>query len=615
MTQAGQQPVQVDRLLHRVLLRPVEGAEALYFTSSSAGDDLPVRLEAGRAISFGSMANAFPASYWAKWTDVGEITLRVVSRGAGTLHVCRSNGAGVARKVNSLPLAQTASTATLNLAGMDAGGWFWFEIESTSEVEILEAGWWASSSAPTGSIAVVTTTMNKGRDVLATLQSLASSEVLHRVRHVVVVDHGSTPVEETPGFAQVATTLGQRLHVVPQANLGGSGGFSRGMLEALEIEGSDYVVLMDDDIVLEPESLERAATFADHRLIAGPVGAQMFYSAQPSRLHSMGEVVHPTLVIPRPASRVATGLDLAEHALPLTPELHRRVDVDYNGWWMTLIPTAVIQKIGLSLPLFIKWDDAEFGLRAKAHGFPTVTLPGAFVWHDDWSNKDDLVGWQAYFHARNRLVVAGLYGPRFPWQVFAESFMLDVRHLLALQYGTHAARVSGVEDLLRNQGDLMSELGSALGASRAALARFTDGRPQADTTLFPPLTGPDSPRAASAKPVGAGLVMWTVKTTARQLLTRVPGSARQAPAAQVPFSEARWWTLADFDSVLVEDAAGRSAWHRRSRRSLSAGLWRSLRAYGALCVRWGRLREELARALPDQTSVGSWAEFLQVKIK
>ena len=33
---------------------------------------------------------------------------------------------------------------------------------------------------------------------------------------------------------------------------------------------------------------------------------------------------------------------------------------------MCLIPRVVIEEIGLSLPLFIKWDDAEYGLRAKA---------------------------------------------------------------------------------------------------------------------------------------------------------------------------------------------------------------------------------------------------------
>ena len=80
--------------------------------------------------------------------------------------------------------------------------------------------------------------------------------------------------------------------------------------------------------------------------------------------------------------------------------------MDYNGWWMCLIPTAVIREIGLSMPMFIKWDDAEFGLRAGAAGYPTVTMPGVAVWHVPWTEKDDTVDWQAYFHERNRLISA-----------------------------------------------------------------------------------------------------------------------------------------------------------------------------------------------------------------
>ena len=53
-----------------------------------------------------------------------------------------------------------------------------------------------------------------------------------------------------------------------------------------------------------------------------------------------------------------------------TPWLHRRVDVDYNAWWMCLIPRAVAEDVGLPLPLFIKWDDAEYGLRARGARLP-----------------------------------------------------------------------------------------------------------------------------------------------------------------------------------------------------------------------------------------------------
>ncbi len=55
--------------------------------------------------------------------------------------------------------------------------------------------------------------------------------------------------------------------------------------------------------------------------------------------------------------------------------LHQCVDVDYNGWWMTLIPTKVVRQLGLSIPVFIKWDDSEYGLRAKAAGYRRSPCP------------------------------------------------------------------------------------------------------------------------------------------------------------------------------------------------------------------------------------------------
>ena len=33
------------------------------------------------------------------------------------------------------------------------------------------------------------------------------------------------------------------------------------------------------------------------------------------------------------------------------------------------------------------------------------------MWHVSWIDKDDLVGWQAYFHARNRFIAALIHSP------------------------------------------------------------------------------------------------------------------------------------------------------------------------------------------------------------
>ncbi len=120
---------------------------------------------------------------------------------------------------------------------------------------------------------------------------------------------------------------------------------------------------------------------------------------EPSHLHVMGEMVDAANFMWTGAVNTEYDHNFAKY--PLNDEeqyrsrlLHRRIDVDYNGWWMCMIPRSVAEELGQPLPLFIKWDDADYGLRAGEHGYPTVTLPGAAIWHMAWSDKDDAIDWQ-----------------------------------------------------------------------------------------------------------------------------------------------------------------------------------------------------------------------------
>ena len=162
------------------------------------------------------------------------------------------------------------------------------------------------------------------------------------------------------------------------------------------------------------------------------------------------------------------------------------MDVDYNGWWMCLIPTKVIREIGLALPLFIKWDDAEYGLRAREAGFATVSMPGAAVWHVSWIDKDDLVGWQAYFHARNRLITTLIHSP-YPkgGRVLRESFQSDVKHLVSMQYFTEHGHIEALRDLLKGPDDLHKVLGTKLPEINALKADYPDAQLKDDVDDFP----------------------------------------------------------------------------------------------------------------------------------
>ena len=149
---------------------------------------------------------------------------------------------------------------------------------------------------------------------------------------------------------------------------------------------------------------------------------------------------------------------------------------------MCLIPTEVVREIGLSLPLFIKWDDSEYGVRAQAAGYPTITMPGVAVWHVPWTDKNDALDWQAYFHQRNRFVAALLHSP-FPHggRMIRESFNHQLKHLLAMQYSTVELRHLALEDALAGpdqlHDDLPVKLGAGARAAQAVQRRPAQGRP------------------------------------------------------------------------------------------------------------------------------------------
>ncbi len=159
-----------------------------------------------------------------------------------------------------------------------------------------------------------------------------------------------------------------------------------------------------------------------------------------------------------------------------------------------------MRAIGLSLPVFIKWDDAEYGLRAKKAGYPTVSLPGAGgVWHMSWVDKDDLVGWQAYFHERNRIITALLHSPPYErgGRVVKESQFMDIKHLISMQYYTEAGRLLAQRDVLDGPDALHPVIGTKLPQIRQMAAEFDDAVAAKDADLYPPVHV-DKPRARDA---------------------------------------------------------------------------------------------------------------------
>jgi galactofuranosylgalactofuranosylrhamnosyl-N-acetylglucosaminyl-diphospho-decaprenol beta-1,5/1,6-galactofuranosyltransferase len=577
-----------------------------------------LRVLANQRVSFATYFNGFAASYWRMWSVVENVLLHIRVSGSATVIVYRSTADGRSQRIDSATTESDSGGSfefELPLKPFGDGGWYWFDISAGARGAVLEeASWDAYVPAERlrhGSATIGLTVIRPETSVPLLAQLAADAEVMAALDEVLVVDQGTNRVRDEADLARIEASMAGKLRIIEQGNIGGSGGFARAQYETLVAGVSDYVLLLDDDIVAEPECVLRAITFGDLARRPTIVGAHMFSLYSRSQLHSFGERINWWRFWWDAAPGVRTQYDLATHNLRRTPWLHKRIDVDFNGWWMCLIPRAVIEEIGLSLPLFIKWDDAEYGVRASAAGFPTVSMPGVGVWHVPWTDKNDALDWQAYFHQRNRTVAALLHSPyAFGGRMVRESFNHQVKHLLAMQYSTAELRLLAIEDVLRGPEHLHPSISTRLADVRAIRAGFPDAQAKPHSDSFPQVRLAKPPRRGGRDEGVRETQLTQIKLAAIGGLRQfrpVRQLATKHPEVRLAAAEARWYALSARDSAIVSTTDGTGAsWYRRSPREFRRLLARSVAVHQELAREWPRVAKAYRRALEEIASPSAW---------
>ena len=595
--------------------QPADGAHNVFRVNGRAS----LTVLAGRHASLCTFFNAFPAGYWRRWTRVDAVQFSARVRGRGTIMLFRSSGRGLFEPAGTIdvnaPTRATTVRAELAMTGLMDGGFFWFDAKAGDgdDLTIEDAAWSVPVEARRGSdgtLSIAITTFNRAPYCLNQLKAIAAdANVRGRLDTIYCTDQGTDLVRDEPGFAAVAKDLGHQLTYVRQRNMGGSGGFARGMYETVKAGKSDYTLLLDDDAISEPESIMRAVQFADYCTRPTIVGGGMFHLDNRTMLYTLGERYNRASYWTQPAAGLEYNHDFATQPLRDSPKLHRRADSDFNGWWMCLIPTQIMREIGLSQPLFIKFDDVDYGLRAEDHGYHTVCLPGVAVWHQAWHAKDPSRTWEGYYLYRNHWICSLLHCTKPSWHFLYGMLFDDAKAGVELVYSAMHLHHLALRDIMRGPDYIADTLATKLGDVRKAREGFPDSATTRNRDDFPT---PKAEYIANMKPRPSmiDVRLQAMKTIAKAFVSRGNGMRDTQPDLLIPSRDASWPAYAGVNSAVVTSPDGDSvAWLRRDSKLYRQQTMRGLFLAKELLKRWESLAKEYQNS--DMASFEAWAKVFE----
>ena len=240
---------------------------------------------------------------------------------------------------------------------------------------------------PTRRLALSITTYKREAQVENTARRLA-----HYFERAEFADYMDAYIVDNGDSADIISN--PKIRRIPNTNLGGAGGFTRGLLEA-EAAGYSHVLFMDDDASIPMEALHR--TYAFLTLSKNPkaaVAGAMINNTDKWRMWENGAIFDRRC---KPLFG-GTDLRLRDGVFAMEFESARSHSTKmYGGWWYFAFPIAEVTHH--PFPFFVRGDDVNFSL---VNEFAITTLNGVVSFADDFIDKESPLTW--YLDLRSHMV-------------------------------------------------------------------------------------------------------------------------------------------------------------------------------------------------------------------
>lgn len=274
-----------------------------------------------------------------------------------------------------------------------------FSIESFSKVTVYQSYYAAdleNNEKKNPYIALITTTFKKEDFIKRNIEILRNElfENNEYGDHFCwnIIDNSSSLEKFDDG----------KIKIIHNRNVGGAGGFAKGMIVSLrQSKKPTHILLMDDDVNVSTESFKRIYRLLN---ILKPEYADYFVSGAMLNMDA-ANIQHENtgiLVEEGYCKPVNSGLDMnLWDSVVLNEVINDKMKYQYAAWWFCCIPTSVASLDNLPLPLFVRGDDMEYSIRNRAR---FITMNGISIWHQGFAGKFNPI-MDYYQSKRNELII------------------------------------------------------------------------------------------------------------------------------------------------------------------------------------------------------------------
>lgn len=377
--------------------------------------------------------NAFSACKWRKYTNIRDISAYIDFSGDADICIVHKDERGERNLYCYSVSAPERNTFELPVGKYPETGLLGIRIFARKS-SILFGGGWLSSDPETQPVklGIGITTFKREAAVKAAVRRLSTAIAAHPLYSasidITVVDNGQTLSPEDVAGATL----------IPNKNLGGTGGFMRNLLHYKDSKRFTHCLFMDDDASCEPGAIFRSMSFMRHAkdsfiAISGAMLSENIKFIQWENGAWFDKSCHP----------LHCNYDLRNSEMLLANEKEDAPAPTYGAWWFFMFPINHVAMY--SFPFFVRGDDVEFSYINK---FNIVRMNGIATWQEDFKIKESpmTLYLDIRSHVIHHLVLEHIdYGP---CQILKMVWSFFNRFNLAYQYDTANAIAMAFSDIL-----------------------------------------------------------------------------------------------------------------------------------------------------------------------